>query len=155
MLNKNDEFWAALASVINGNPTEEEKTLVDDWLQEDVNNSKILEYFKKIGYNASLDEADELKGEIYLRVQEKIRRHFYKRIVRIWQYVSAACFAALIIIGSLTLPRMFENKNKFLTSYIETQCPPGIKSSVTLSDGSIVELNAGSTLMSTSKMPGM
>jgi ferric-dicitrate binding protein FerR (iron transport regulator) len=145
MLNKNDEFWAALASVINENSTKREDTLVEDWLQEDAKNSDIFEYLKRIGYNDSLDKAYNSKDKIYYLTKEKIRKQLYKRRIRLWQYASAACLAALIFIGSLTLPGLLED-NTLAVSRVETKCPYGIKSAVTLSDGSIVELNAGSML---------
>lgn len=144
MVNSNTKVLAAIAAVINGTASCEEQSLVDGWLLEDENNHTVFNNLRKLGYNGSLDKAYQAKEKIFIKVQKKTQEYLLKRKIRIWQYTSAACIAACLLIGGLSF--FSKEITPETISYVETTCMYGTRSKVILSDGSTVELNSGSVL---------
>jgi len=137
------EILAAIASYLNENATEEEKQLVESWLAEDEKNKTILQNLAEPDYDTMIrEEASLVKEKIYYQIQQRIRNQAFRRKLHIWQFVAAASVALLIIIGGI---RFLQPGTKLLAN-IETHCPTGSTSKLILSDGSTVNLNAGSTL---------
>lgn len=145
MINDNPEILSAIAAVMNKTATDQEQMLVDSWLSEDKKNHIVFEQLQKIGYNGSLDHACDSKEKIFDTIQNRTSKYSYKRRIKIWQYISAASIAALLIIGGLSLFSKMGSTTEGI-SYIETRCEYGSKSKIMLSDGTTVELNSGSVL---------
>lgn len=145
MIKDNPEILPAIVAVINKTATNQEKMLVDNWLSEDERNYAIFEKLQKIRYNGSFEHAYDSKERIFNIIQNRVSKYSYKRKTKMWQYISAASIALLIIIGGLSLFSTIKSTDENI-SYVETKCEYGSKSKITLSDGSIVELNSGSVL---------
>lgn len=145
----NPNIWNAISSVLNGNPSEEENLLVEQWFLESENNYKMFVHLSKMGNSGYLENAWLVKEKIYGIIQRKIGAQQYKRILRIWQYVAAASVVILIVISGLYLNRLDYVSvvpDAVSVANIETISPNGIKSKIVLSDGTIVDLNSGSSL---------
>lgn len=136
------EILTAIASTINGYPTDEEKHLVDNWLLENENNQKLYANLRLIGFNGNLEKGYLLKEKVFGLVNEKIKEQLFKRKIQIWKYTAAASIALLIAFGSITV---FKSKSTVISN-IEVNAPFGIRSMITLPDGSLVYLNSGSTI---------
>lgn len=148
MTDSNPEIWNIISSVLNGNPSEEDTRLVEQWLLESEENRKTFAHISKIGYNGSLKKALLAKERIYDDVQRKIEVWKYKHTLRIWQYVAAASVAILITFSGYLIKSNLVSVAPDTVSIanVETECPNGIKSKIILSDGTIVNLNSGSSL---------
>ncbi|MFV0536183.1 MAG: FecR family protein [Dysgonomonas sp.] len=134
---------AAIASVLNGNPSDAEKYTVDNWLQENPKNKIIFDYLSKLKSNESIvEESEKAKEKIYCNIQKKVNKQSQNKKLRIWQYAATIAIIVSLTMGGLQL---FKPEKNILAN-IETKCPMGITSSITLSDGTIVDLNAGSSL---------
>jgi transmembrane sensor len=143
----NLEIWNAISSVLNGNPSFEEKQLVEQWLQESESNRLMFSHLSEMGYDGELEDAIQAKERIYNIVQRKIGAQQYKQNLRFWQYVAAASVAIILSIGGLYFirPGIFSSNSKAVAN-IETISSNGIKSKIVLSDGTIVDLNSRSSL---------
>lgn len=149
MIENNPDIWNAISSILNGNPSAEEKQLVEQWLLECENNSKMFMHLSKMGYSGNVEDALLAKETIYDIVQRKIGTHQYKQTLRIWQYVAAASVAILLVISGLQFigpGSVSAVPDSNSVANIETINPNGIKSKIVLSDGTIVNLNSGSSL---------
>lgn len=147
--NKN-EIWTALASYINGNASNSEKESIDSWLKESRSNQELFELLKNQKFTIGTDEAEEVREKIFDRIQMKMFSYQSTRSIRIWQYAAAASMALLITVSGYFALR----SPKESISFIETKCPEGSRSTVTLDDGTIVELNSGSRLKYPAKFYG-
>ena len=149
MTDNNPDIWNSISSVINGNPSTEEKLLVEQWFLESENNHQMFVHLSEMGNSGDLENAWFVKEKIFGIVQRKIGAQQYKHTLRIWQYVAAASVAILIIIIGLYLIRLdFVSvvPESVSVANVETISPNGIKSKIVLSDGTIVDLNSGSSL---------
>ncbi len=143
MTNYPDELWMAIASVLTGNATSDEKKWVDNWLNESEKNRSVFAHLSKLGYNGTLEKAELVKERIFETVQKKIEVKHYKSILRIWQYVAAASVAMLLLLGGTFF---IWTKTSWAIASIETKIPKGVKSKIVLSDGTVVYLNSGTYL---------
>lgn len=146
-MNQNDrEIWEILSSVLNGNPSSEELRLFNLWLSEKDENRKFYETIrnsKKLPHELT----PEAKERIYARVQTAIEPDRSVRRINLWAYSAVASIAILLTLSILYFFQGFNSENNTL---IEAKTPHGVKSKITLPDGSIVYLNSGSIL----KYPG-
>jgi len=130
--------------------------IVRKWLSEDAENEKVLEYLMHTSFMGEVDESEATRDMLFLKIMERIRKseensrrkiplfggrtgkNQKRSIVR---YASTAAVLLLLILGGIFLfPR--PGKGKEIVVY-------GRQNEVveiTLNDGSIIALNAGSTL---------
>jgi ferric-dicitrate binding protein FerR (iron transport regulator) len=142
-MREDTELWASLDAVLNGTPSGADEQNVAQWLKEDENNLYVFEHLRKSVYNESMEKRSLLaKERIYYKTRSKIRQKQVKRTLRLWRYIAAASVAVLIGMGGLWL---FHVK-PVDSPVVETRSPLGATSKITLSDGSEVSLNAGSTI---------
>ena len=132
-----------LLKYINHTASLEERTQVEHWLIEDEANRKTCEQFARI-YHAYRTKdrilhrnAEDALYKVHQRIAGKIRR------INIWRLtVAASFFIGILGIGSM----LYKNRQVDVpVSTVTTN--PGMRSQLTLSDGTIVHLNAGSTLI--------
>lgn len=143
MQDKLTDIWSSLSSVLNGNPTEEEKHQVDHWIAEDKKNRKLFDRLKDAGYTELVEnKAQEAKDRVYVKTQMKISRLALQTKLRLWKYMAAASIVLLFIsIGFNFFKMDFSDP-----VWIESKSPAGGLTNLTLSDGTSVALNAGSSL---------
>jgi transmembrane sensor len=142
MNNNNTDIWNAIASVLSGKCTAVEKQLIEQWLLENENNPKVYAHLLELGYVGSIEKALLAKERIYDTVQKKIAVHQYKHTLQIWKYIAIATVAMLLVLGSIIISK----SGSVIIAKIITKTPNGVRSEITLPDGSIVDLNAGSSL---------
>lgn len=139
------EILAAIASFLNGNPTVQERDLVVRWLEKDKQNKMLLDNLMNIFVPEAIDkEALDSKERIYLDIQERITATVPKKSINLWKYIAAASVIIAIIFGGVAVHK--EKVPIVAVAQIQTLSPIGAKSIITLPDGSVVELNAGSEL---------
>ena len=142
MENKTD-IWSSISSVLEGKYTEKEMSDVEEWLSED---NKNRQFFNKLR-NTSFSEETEQKAKIaqehiYAITRYKINKVKLKRKLRLWQYAAAASIALLLVMNGIHLW-----KTESVTPvYVESKSSVGNTTRLTLGDGTIVELNSGSSI---------
>lgn len=142
MKNKTD-IWSSISSVLEGKYTEEEMTVVEDWLSEDDKNRQFFEKLKSASFNRETEQnAGIAREHIYISTREKINKIRLKRKLRLWQYVAAASVTLLLVITGIGLLKT----ETTIPVYAESKSAIGSTTLLTLSDGTTVELNAGSSI---------
>lgn len=144
MTESDHKVWNAVFSVLKGNSSAEERKLFEEWLNDSEENIQIYAHLSRIGFNGSLENAVRAKEKIFNSVQKRIITTQAKHSIKIWQYISAASIAIIMIIGSYCF---FDSDSADSIANIEAKSPYGIRSMITLPDGTIVNLNSGSTLI--------
>jgi len=122
---------------------EEEK--LQQWKNDHEDNRKVYEILNHIHIPAAvLDYAASVRESIRTQLNQKIDHSMMR--IRILKITAAAAVVALLIgiFSMLSYQAGYEKKNSQL---VKVENPLGIKSSVTLPDGTRVTLNAGSTLI--------
>lgn len=145
------QILSAIASVLNENPSEADKQTVDNWLAENKKNRIIFDYLSKLKSDESIaEESLDAKERIYYSIQGKIIKQSQNKKIRLWQYAATAAIIILVAVGGF----QFLKPKKNTLTYIETKCPMGVTSGITLSDGTVIELNAGSSLKYPARFEG-
>ncbi len=140
------EILTAIASVLNGNPTEHEQLLVNRWLSEDEKNKTVFENLANSASNykdAIDEEAGNAKEKIFRNIKGRIETNITKPVINIWKYVAAASIIIAIALAGINLKKEPLN---IIAARIETKSSSGSTSKITLGDGTVVELNAGSEM---------
>jgi transmembrane sensor len=152
MVEENRDIFEVISSVLNGSATSEEKQLLENWINESEGNRKTFESFSRLGYVGNMDRSVFAKRHVYDKVMNKIMIYRNRKKIQLWQYLAAASVLLLFITGTWLFVRISSNDNK--VSVIETQNSLGIKSKITLSDGTVVYLNTGSRITYPSRFTG-
>lgn len=136
----------AILRYIRGTASEEETVRMESWMQETDENEKTVQQFARI-YHASTTQERILARDpeaAYSKVQNQIRQRIRKtRLSRV--YMAAACFIGVLIMSSVisywkpavTVPT---------TQLITVQANAGMRTHLSLPDGTVAYLNSGSTL---------
>ena len=86
---------------------------------------------------------DEMREDIFLEVNNRIERSLRRRF---WLRISAVAASVTLLFGISNYISFHEGYKKLNSQMIEMVNPMGMRSSVVLSDGTKVILNAGTTL---------
>jgi ferric-dicitrate binding protein FerR (iron transport regulator) len=142
-MSENDQkVWEVISSVLNGNPSEDDKEIFDSWIKENDDNGTFYETILRTRHIPAEFTA-EAKKRVYSKIETSIQPTKVNRKINLWPYAAVASVAILLTLAfHHILNREPENK----VSYILAQTPNGVKSRITLPDASIVYLNSGSTL---------
>lgn len=137
------DIWSSLSAVLNGNATEKEKQEVEIWLAQDDKNKDFWKNLHNTSYNKEIEENASGRQEyIYIKTQSKIQKTVIKRRLRIWQYVAAASVCLMLLMGGYQMQQTVFKEPILM----ETKSPAGNITTVLLSDGTKVDLNASSTI---------
>lgn len=145
----------ALAVTCTGEADEASQRLVKQWLSEDPANRKMLEYLKHTTFGGEIDESMETRERIYSKIMQRIQESETQGgleaqaasltgkapILSFRRYAAIAAMALILILGGIYLLSS-PGKESNLVAYsrlTET-------ATVMLDDGTMAELNAGSTL---------
>lgn len=97
---KDPELLNAIASVLDGTPSEDELHLVNNWLLEDQNNQLLFESLMNPAYRQKIEkEAAEAKDRMYLNIQDRKEPKLSKRTFNIWKPVAAAIILIFVLLG--------------------------------------------------------
>jgi len=140
MNTSNQEIWDIISSVMNGNPTSEEKETFDAWMNESPKNRKFYDAIMSAPQNEHFTNQD--KKRIYLKVQTSIQQNTLRKR-RLVIYSVAASIVALL---TLSIFQLFLKNDTRHSVYQEAYTPYGVRSKIVLADGTIVQMNSGSTL---------
>ncbi|MDD2798835.1 MAG: FecR domain-containing protein [Bacteroidales bacterium] len=143
MSEENQHIWDAISSVLNDNATSHEIQLVEDWMKESEGNRKLYATIANIGFFRSMGDLQEIKERVRQKLENKIATKTLTRRVRMFQVLSAASVALLILMGSWMIVRKSIVEP---VAIVETTIANGCKTTITLSDGTVVALNSGSTI---------
>lgn len=136
-------IWTAITNVLDGTASQDERQLVEKWLNESDVNQKIYATIANVGYFRNLGDLSEVKARLRQKLEHNIATLALRRKIRLYQSLAAASVVLLVVIGGW----MFMNeKTSQLTASVETVTSNGCKSHITLSDGTVVALNSGSYL---------
>jgi transmembrane sensor len=138
------DIFEIISSVLGGNPSSEDIHRFNQWLKDDEGNRKFYE-----SVSQSMQKKEELtvddKKRIFAKVQASIIPAKKPRKINLWVYTTAVASVSILI--SLTIFSLFTKPGKFdKDTYIETTTPFGVKSKISLPDGTLVYLNSGSWL---------
>ena len=142
--NRDNDIKELLARYCDGNITEEERKLVEDWIDESEEHQKIIRQIYLIHLTTdSLSAMNQVDTEKALRnVNKRIRKHKIKIGLRYFERAAAILFLPLL---SLSLYIFLPNEEK-KPNLITIKTYAGMTTHFTLPDGSYVALNSGSSL---------
>lgn len=138
------KIFEALSSILNGNPSDEEKSLFDKWISENEAHKKTFEYLSGIKAEQKSEVIKWDKEKIWNITQGKIRENRFRKTLTLWRSIAASVAILFLVSTFFFLYSGFPTMNKVAT--IKTETPYGITTMVELSDGSVIYLNAGSEL---------
>lgn len=137
------------AKYLSGELTEEEKSDLVSWLKGNPEQAKALADAKKIWNIVGADnEAEEARNAYHSFIEKREKENLKVRSRKILSRTIRIA-ASIIILFSLSVSYFIVKKtnlNNQVENYITTYVPLGEKSQVTLSDGTKVWLNSGSSL---------
>jgi ferric-dicitrate binding protein FerR (iron transport regulator) len=100
-------IFEIISTVLNGNPSNEEKALFDKWLKESESNRKTFEYISQIrGQRSSEVKWD--KEKIWNITQNKIKESKFKKTITLWRAIAASVAALFLMSAILFFIRLFE-----------------------------------------------
>ena len=136
-----------IADVLTGQASQEELTEVRQWLSESDDNRRLYNEYAGIwGISRTTSRNDDYQPDVAWALLSK-RMKPQKNIIPIRKVMMVAAMLVVVFLAGMAVSQ-FTGKatdEKILT-YSEYTSPYGSKSKVKLSDGSLVWLNAGSTL---------
>ena len=144
-LNEIEIDGTLLLKYLNERATAEERSQVDAWLSEDLANSEILQQVARIYH------AQRTRQRIKKRNPQKALHRVQKRIAQrsrriIIKHIAVAASLFIGMLGTASLVR--QNRQPELTPHLITvYTNAGMRSNLTLPDGTVVYMNAGSTLV--------
>lgn len=139
----NDEL---LARIFLDTASEEDKIALAEWIKDSPKNALLFKDIEKIKKNLTLyNEIEQVDSDEGLkRLRKEIQKR--KRPIQFYKFIrncAAALFLPLLVYTALTTDF---SKQKVETALTEVVVPKGVRSKVTLPDGSFVWLNSGSKL---------
>ena len=146
-----DNDTALLVKYLQERTSPEETRRVEAWIDESETNRKeagqIAElFFTKRAYDRM---ASRNVDTAYQKVLNRIRHKTNKKSVfferKTWLYVAASFIGALLLSSAYIYLRG-ETGISVKTNYLTAESNPGVRSSIRLSDGTVVYLNSGSKL---------
>jgi len=152
--NITDAIYEAIIAYHENSLTQDQAHVLLAWIEESADN---LEYLRETGkilnvtrlLRKSGEDTGEVWNELVSRIEEKKERPFPKPAIKLTLsalYRAAAVVLILIAAGIGTI-FIFRNPAKAPAhKYFEAVAPKGSRSVITLSDGSVVWLNSGTTL---------
>ena len=142
MTEYDQKIWDAISSVLNGNPSDENKKLLDSWKKESEGNKKFFEIMVQ-QTTRNYDSSDELKERIYDKVKGVLPT---RKLHRINYWIPAAAASVAIILSFIFFSLVTKPWSKPAMVYLEATTPFGVKTKLILPDSTLVHLNAGSYL---------
>lgn len=140
-----------IAEILNGTATDIEQNIFNDWLNDDEINREFFDNLKKYwqieNRGLKIINEDDVRKKIWVKAHESkhtISRNFLPLIYRVAAVIAFILTFTFLIRDFLIVP----NKNVDIVELktIEKKNKAGVKSQIHLSDGSIINLNAESSI---------
>lgn len=139
----NKDIWHYLSSVLNGNSAEEDMQYVRRWIEEDEKNKALFSRLNDTKYNLFIEEKQtQSKEYIFIKTQAKIKEAYLRSKLYTWRSVAAASVILLLAATSYLL--FYTPADRPIM--VESKSPAGGIVNLTLDDGTVVALNASSTI---------
>lgn len=144
-----------LRRYLKGHSTEAEQKKIERWLQEDPSHADRLERFVEKHTGQVEVEVDSVKTELLKSIEDAAsnrsdspspNREMTRTSGGRGSWIAAAATILLILSASVGGYLIFTDTPASESEYIERTIPPGKVATITLSDGSKVQLNSASTL---------
>lgn len=132
------------SKVLTGNATSEEKIAFEKWVHQSDENRAVFDAYKKVWNSSEIlkkNDLDRAKLMTQIKIMEKLRAT--RGFLFYWQRVAAVLIIP-ILIYSAYLILSNAGPNSEIVENVTT--PYGARTSFQLPDGSVVWLNAGSTI---------
>lgn len=145
-MNTNNEYIMEelLVRYCEGKVSEEEATYVKRWMKASDENRRIAQRINRLCLAADTLELEDTLD--VTRAFEKVRRHKNtKRIHTAGRWIQRAAAVLLIPVLALWLIQQYDKQDEELR-LVEVHTNPGMSSSLTLPDGTLVYLNSASSL---------
>ncbi len=147
MQNKN-QIDEQIVKLLSGEISPEEKAALTVWMNENVENRKYFQQMENIWQTAhpAFNPAEIDVEEAHAKLIRKMQSQSAKRIPFIvwWQRMAAILIIPVILLAGIQYYQ--DSLKKSTVAYQEILSPLGMKSKITLPDGSLVWLNSGSKL---------
>ena len=148
-INSNED---KIVSVLTGQASQEELAALRQWLTESEDNRKLYDEYAVIwGTSRAVGRIDDYRLDnawALFSKQMKQQRHRAQHVISLKKALIVAATVALVFMAGMAIYRSTSNvaDEQSQLTYTEYKSPYGSKSKVNLPDGSLVWLNAGSTL---------
>lgn len=145
-MTKKTNIWKSISAVLSGNYTEEEWRITNVWIGEDEKNRRFFERLQQASFRKDIErEANAVQERIFQLTLEKISRRRLIKKLHLWQSLAVvAMFCLLISLGVNYIRQTAASAVPDV--FVESKSPIGSISNLTLSDGTMVVLNAGSAI---------
>jgi ferric-dicitrate binding protein FerR (iron transport regulator) len=131
-----------------GTISDEENLFLDDWIGQSIENQRLYSEQKRLWnlfeIHQKVQKIDERKA--YQKISDQL---FIKKKVNVlgWiQRIAAILLLPVVVASVYYFYSQKVNHNQFSTVYNTVETPLGMRSSLTLPDGTLVWLNAGSSI---------
>lgn len=128
-----------LDKYLHGNPTSEEKKLLDD----------LFDQRQKVNASArdfSREEKEKIREELFLRLTRQINRQVTEVPLRSTWPLALRVAASILLVAGISAAFFLLYPQNSEPEYFTTTTSPGQKTKIVLSDGSIIHLNSESSL---------
>jgi ferric-dicitrate binding protein FerR (iron transport regulator) len=142
MNDNNQKIWSAITSAIDGNISDEEKKILDVWINESEENKRFFESMILQG-ESDYDSSDEVKERIFNKIKAVLPNH---KTLRFNFWIPAAAASVAIIVTTIAFSLFTKPWEKAEMVFLEAKTPYGVKTKMVLPDSSVVFLNSGSYL---------
>jgi len=143
-----ESIWDKIADLFSKEEQDVDEKEVKEWLAANPRNKQSLEIISSINFRFDAKPSEASKRASYANVMYKINKaNARSRKLKI--FYAAASISILLISGSVMYYLTNDNAGK--SSLITTVCEKGVKSSITLEDGTVVRMNAGTSIQYPSK----
>lgn len=148
-MNPDQNIHQLIVRLFAGEGSDEEKSAIESWLNQDTENQKLLDNLKEIWLSSGLEHNPDRYDieEAIRQFQKKTHFHIKKtsRRRQIYRFVRYA--AILVLAAALPASYYYGKKSVFPSDTVTTiTCPHGDKTSIILPDSSLVFLNSGSRI---------
>lgn len=137
-----------IANRLLGTISEEENMFLDDWIGQSIENRRLYSEQKKLWnlfeIHQKVQKIDERKA--YQKISNQLFRNKKLNVFGWIQRVAAVLLLPVIVASALYFYSEKTTHNQFTTVYNTVETPLGMRSSLTLPDGTKVWLNAGSKI---------